>query len=58
MTGITGANNPDDSVALDDLAEFTPALNRSSNFHILSNLFFYFVDKYKPSIMFFSLQKK
>ena len=40
MTGIAGANNPDDSVALDDLAEFTPALNRSSNFHILSNLFF------------------
>jgi hypothetical protein len=40
MTGIPGANNPDNSVALDDLAEFTPALNRSSNFHILSNLFF------------------
>ena len=33
MAGIAGANDPDDAVTFDDLAEFASAFHRSSDFH-------------------------
>jgi hypothetical protein len=48
MTGILCADNTHDTLTFDDLAGFTPALNRSSDFHDRHNLQYNFV-RYDPA---------